>query len=188
MSWYWKSDLRKGDDDDEAWTPYAQAQCDVLEKALRQKKKEIEMAPHVVNLKGMYQYRKGDHERQRTVKRVEEEDSDDSDEPKLKGPQTKRQKTMGVRDKSFARSGTFSSNKKISDTISKLGGICVSSVTKDIDYLLCAADSDLDTLKAGQARKFRIPIAFIDSDFPTTNNPEQELKDALKPNNMKFTE
>eukprot|EP01122_Echinamoeba_exundans_P002145 TRINITY_DN12101_c0_g1_i1.p1 TRINITY_DN12101_c0_g1~~TRINITY_DN12101_c0_g1_i1.p1 ORF type:complete len:185 (+),score=21.34 TRINITY_DN12101_c0_g1_i1:16-570(+) len=74
MSWSWKSNLRLGDSDESAWTPYAVADMTTLETAWTTGSKEKPITLngfYSVDLQRMLQIRKDDPSRQRPIRRLD---------------------------------------------------------------------------------------------------------------------
>eukprot|EP01125_Pyxidicula_operculata_P003778 TRINITY_DN1508_c0_g1_i1.p2 TRINITY_DN1508_c0_g1~~TRINITY_DN1508_c0_g1_i1.p2 ORF type:complete len:130 (+),score=23.70 TRINITY_DN1508_c0_g1_i1:813-1202(+) len=70
MTWYYKSDLRFTDENEEGWQEYSKMESIILEEAYQSNKKVVALnEKYKVSLEGMFQYRITDTDKQRPVMR-----------------------------------------------------------------------------------------------------------------------
>eukprot|EP00039_Didymoeca_costata_P031471 m.34899 g.34899 ORF g.34899 m.34899 type:complete len:360 (+) comp8802_c0_seq1:50-1129(+) len=91
MSWQWKRDLRKGDTDEDSWEDYDEVDSKKIEAGFKAKKKTIKLNnKYTINYAESIQYRTGEKNRQRDIRRVEEDE-----QPKKKTGKMSKAKASG---------------------------------------------------------------------------------------------
>eukprot|EP01010_Urceolus_cornutus_P001338 NODE_1877_length_725_cov_180.744083_g1462_i0.p1 GENE.NODE_1877_length_725_cov_180.744083_g1462_i0~~NODE_1877_length_725_cov_180.744083_g1462_i0.p1 ORF type:complete len:202 (+),score=62.36 NODE_1877_length_725_cov_180.744083_g1462_i0:54-608(+) len=136
VGWSWKSDLRTGDSNEDAWTPYTTQEAKKIEKAYKNGEKKLVMdKKYHIDFKNMIQHRADDYSRQRDIRR-DDSDSDSSDAP----PRKKAKKSPGanvLKGCVIAMSGTLSETRaQIATKIEDNGGEFSKNVTYQCTHLI----------------------------------------------------
>eukprot|EP01060_Flectonema_neradi_P015372 TRINITY_DN219_c0_g1_i1.p1 TRINITY_DN219_c0_g1~~TRINITY_DN219_c0_g1_i1.p1 ORF type:complete len:198 (+),score=34.18 TRINITY_DN219_c0_g1_i1:55-648(+) len=193
VKWFWKSDLRKDDSDDSAWTEYAVAQIGKIEKGFRNSqtkkgKKTMTMGKYIIDFENEIQRRADDDQLQRGIKRVEVDSDSDSDSDG--SPSKKRTGTCSIKKKLFVRGPGFDHPAYVAKVIEEMGGLMTPNVTSTTDYVLCPEGDKFDAgnAKLSLARKFRVPVVLLPEDFSSDDNKKRKsiVLTAMERKNMVF--
>eukprot|EP00039_Didymoeca_costata_P015872 m.275785 g.275785 ORF g.275785 m.275785 type:complete len:352 (-) comp16295_c0_seq2:134-1189(-) len=149
MEWQWKRDLRKGDTADDAWEDYDEADSKTIEAGFKAKKKTIKLNnKYTINYAESIQYRTGDKNRQREIRRVKKKSAPKKVTPKRKkapakksGKTAKKAKGSPLNGKKISFTGTLQTMKRAEaqKKAEAAGATFSKTVTKDTDILVAAS-------------------------------------------------
>ena len=176
VKWFWKSDLRKDDSDNAAWTEYSVSQIGRIEKGYKGKDRNqtLTMGKYIIDFENEIQYRKDDDQLQRGIKRIIEDSDSDSEEGD--SPSKKRSGTCSIKGKLFVRGPGFTDPAYVNKVVEELGGLSTPNVTSSSDYVLCpeGACFEAGNAKLSLARKFRIPVVLLPEDFSAADKASRK--------------